>query len=107
MKLNIINDHLITLFLVHLWRYNNGFNGVTATNKILGEQEWYHEMTKERSKMLLQRNNQMLYEFSFWNDVVPRDGPNIYELREYKLKVCLPFNLCTLPFSRRKHLKSG
>lgn len=72
--------------VVHLWRYNNGFKGVSDTNKILGEQEWYHAMTKDRSKMLLHRNNQMLYEFSFWNDVVPRDGPNIYELREYKLK---------------------
>lgn len=72
--------------VVHLWRYNNGFKGVADTNKILGNQEWYHEMTKDRSKMLNHRNNQMLYEFSFWNDVIPREGPNVYELREYKLK---------------------
>lgn len=37
--------------------------------------------------MLLSRRNQMLLEFSFWNEPQPRAGPNIYELRTYKLKV--------------------
>ncbi|KAF6125208.1 hypothetical protein HJG60_009731 [Phyllostomus discolor] len=35
--------------------------------------------------MLLSRRNQMLLEFSFWNEPQPRAGP-IYELRTYKLK---------------------
>lgn len=51
--------------------------------------------------MLLSRRNQMLLEFSFWNEPQPRAGPNIYELRTYKLKVppshqipaCLPPSL--------------
>lgn len=37
--------------------------------------------------MLLSRRNQLLLEFSFWNEPQPRQGPNIYELRTYKLKV--------------------
>lgn len=41
----------------------------------------------ERGKMLLSRRNQLLLEFSFWNEPVPRPGPNIYELRSYQLRV--------------------
>lgn len=40
--------------------------------------------------MLLSRRNQLLLEFSFWNEPLPRQGPNIYELRTYKLKVSPP-----------------
>lgn len=51
----------------------------------------------ERGKMLLSRRNQLLLEFSFWNEPVPRDGPNIYELRSYQLRVsptvCVTFGL--------------
>lgn len=47
----------------------------------------YLDFRKERSRMLLSRRNQLLLEFSFWNEPQPRQGPNIYELRTYKLKV--------------------
>ncbi|NXB72164.1 NIPS1 protein, partial [Donacobius atricapilla] len=46
----------------------------------------YLDFRKERSRMLLSRRNQLLLEFSFWNEPRPRQGPNIYELRSYKLK---------------------
>ncbi|NWH26821.1 NIPS1 protein, partial [Grus americana] len=46
----------------------------------------YLDFRKERSRMLLSRRNQLLLEFSFWNEPLPRQGPNIYELRTYKLK---------------------
>lgn len=42
--------------------------------------------------MLLSRKNQLLLEFSFWNEPVPREGPNIYELRSYQLRVSLNFS---------------
>lgn len=58
----------------------------------------YLEFRKERSQMLLSRRNQMLLEFSFWNEPQPRAGPNIYELRTYKLKVPPPTG--SLPASR-------
>lgn len=39
--------------------------------------------------MLLSRRNQLLLEFSFWNEPIPRPGPNVYELRSYQLRVNL------------------
>lgn len=39
--------------------------------------------------MLISRRNQLLLEFSFWNEPLPRPGPNIYELRTYHLKVSI------------------
>ncbi|NWY06171.1 NIPS1 protein, partial [Nothoprocta ornata] len=39
-----------------------------------------------RSRLLLARRNQLLLEFSFWNEPLPRRGPHVYELRTYKLK---------------------
>lgn len=50
------------------------------------EQE-FMQYREKRGKMLLSRRNQLLLEFSFWNEPVPRDGPNIYELRSYQLRV--------------------
>lgn len=49
----------------------------------------YLAFRKERSKMLLSRRNQLLLEFSFWNEPAPRTGPSIYELRSYRLHVKL------------------
>lgn len=37
--------------------------------------------------MLISRRNQLLLEFSFWNEPLPRAGPCIYEMRTYHLKV--------------------
>lgn len=45
----------------------------------------------ERGKMLLSRRNQLLLEFSFWDEPVPRSGPNVYELRSYQLRVTWSF----------------
>ena len=58
----------------------------------------YLEFRKERSQMLLSRRTQLLLEFSFWNEPQPRAGPNIYELRTYKLKV--PPTPCSSVLSR-------
>jgi len=73
--------------VVHLWRYLDGFKAFKEANIILNKQCWYTEMRYERSKMINSRTNQLLYEFSFWNEVTPRKGPNIYELRSYHLRV--------------------
>lgn len=40
-----------------------------------------------RNKMLRYRTNQILMPFSFWNDIKPREGKWIYEMRRYTLKV--------------------
>jgi len=72
--------------VVHLWRYKDGFASFKQANRRLAKEDWYQEMWEDRSKMLQSRTNQLLYEFSFWNEIEPRKGPNIYELRSYHLK---------------------
>ncbi|XP_076846006.1 protein NipSnap homolog 1 isoform X2 [Brachyhypopomus gauderio] len=71
---------------VHLWRYYGGYPVLTDCLKKLKLNKTYLEFHRERSKMLMSQQNQLLLEFSFWNQPVPRTGPNIYELRTYRLK---------------------
>ncbi|XP_012393682.1 protein NipSnap homolog 1 isoform X4 [Orcinus orca] len=87
---------------VHLWRFSGGYPALMdCMNKLKNNKE-YLEFRKERSQMLLSRRNQLLLEFSFWNEPQPRDGPNIYELRTYKLK---PIKTCSL--GRRPEMLPG
>jgi len=71
---------------VHLWRYEGGYPALTEVMSKLRENQEFVEFRKARSNMLLSRRNQLLLEFSFWNEPVPRSGPNIYELRSYQLR---------------------
>uniref|UniRef100_W5M983 Nipsnap homolog 2 n=2 Tax=Lepisosteus oculatus TaxID=7918 RepID=W5M983_LEPOC len=71
---------------VHLWRYEGGYPALTEVMSKLRQNKEFMEYRKERGKMLLSRRNQLLLEFSFWNEPVPRQGPNIYELRTYQLR---------------------
>uniref|UniRef100_A0A672YJC8 Nipsnap homolog 1 (C. elegans) n=1 Tax=Sphaeramia orbicularis TaxID=375764 RepID=A0A672YJC8_9TELE len=71
---------------VHLWRYRGGYPALTECLSKLRKNKEYIEFRKERSKMLISRRNQLLLEFSFWNEPFPRPGPNIYEMRTYHLK---------------------
>ncbi|MEQ2273702.1 Protein NipSnap 2 [Xenotaenia resolanae] len=71
---------------VHLWRYRGGYPALTEVMNKLRQNKEFTAYRKERGKMLLSRRNQLLLEFSFWNEPVPRDGPNIYELRSYQLR---------------------
>ncbi|XP_068572184.1 protein NipSnap homolog 2-like [Cebidichthys violaceus] len=71
---------------VHLWRYRGGYPALTEVMSKLRQNEEFTRYRNERGKMLLSRRNQLLLEFSFWNEPVPRPGPNIYELRSYQLR---------------------
>uniref|UniRef100_A0A8C5P4P0 NIPSNAP domain-containing protein n=1 Tax=Jaculus jaculus TaxID=51337 RepID=A0A8C5P4P0_JACJA len=71
---------------VHLWRYEGGYPALTEVMNKLRENQEFVNFRKARSNMLLSRKNQLLLEFSFWNEPVPRSGPNIYELRSYQLQ---------------------
>eukprot|EP00064_Thunnus_orientalis_P004437 superscaffoldBa00000404_g4449 len=71
---------------VHLWRYRGGYPALTEVMNKLRQNKEFTDYRKERGKMLLSRRNQLLLEFSFWNEPVPREGPNIYELRSYQLR---------------------
>uniref|UniRef100_A0A3B4Y3P6 Nipsnap homolog 1 (C. elegans) n=1 Tax=Seriola lalandi dorsalis TaxID=1841481 RepID=A0A3B4Y3P6_SERLL len=65
---------------VHLWRYKGGYPALTECLKKLNNNKEYLEFRKERAKMLISRRNQLLLEFSFWNEPLPRQGPNLYEM---------------------------
>uniref|UniRef100_A0A8B9GK60 Nipsnap homolog 2 n=1 Tax=Amazona collaria TaxID=241587 RepID=A0A8B9GK60_9PSIT len=71
---------------VHLWRYEGGYPALNEVMSKLRQNKEFTEFRKERGNMLLSRKNQLLLEFSFWNEPVPREGPNIYELRSYQLR---------------------
>ncbi|KAM6462488.1 protein NipSnap homolog 2-like isoform 3-T3 [Liasis olivaceus] len=71
---------------VHLWRYEGGYPALTEVMSKLRDDKEFTEFRKARGNMLLSRKNQLLLEFSFWNEPVPRPGPNIYELRSYQLR---------------------
>ncbi|KAL6467723.1 hypothetical protein MHYP_G00234000 [Metynnis hypsauchen] len=71
---------------VHLWRYRGGYPALTEVMNKLKNNKEFMEYRKERGKMLLSRRNQLLLEFSFWNEPLPRQGPNVYELRSYQLR---------------------
>ncbi|XP_077880122.1 protein NipSnap homolog 2 isoform X2 [Ictidomys tridecemlineatus] len=71
---------------VHLWRYEGGYPALTEVMNKLRENQEFVSFRKARSNMLLSRKNQLLLEFSFWNEPIPRPGPNIYELRSYQLR---------------------
>ncbi|KAK7925380.1 hypothetical protein WMY93_007690 [Mugilogobius chulae] len=71
---------------VHLWRYRGGYPALTEVMNKLRKNKDFAKYRAERGKMLLSRRNQLLLEFSFWNEPVPREGPNIYELRSYQLR---------------------
>ncbi|CAL8249023.1 unnamed protein product [Merluccius merluccius] len=71
---------------VHLWRYRGGYPSLTECLDKLNHNTEYTRFRKERAKMLISRQNQLLLEFSFWNEPLPRPGPSIYEMRSYKLK---------------------
>lgn len=71
---------------VHLWRYEGGYPALNEVMNKLRQNKEFTEFRKARGNMLLSRKNQLLLEFSFWNEPVPREGPNIYELRSYQLR---------------------
>uniref|UniRef100_UPI00358E296D protein NipSnap homolog 1-like n=1 Tax=Myxine glutinosa TaxID=7769 RepID=UPI00358E296D len=71
---------------VHLWRYIGGYPALTEVMEKLKQSKEYATFRKERSHLLQSRKNQLLMEFSFWNEPKPRTGPNIYELRSYQLR---------------------
>ncbi|XP_061674140.1 protein NipSnap homolog 1 isoform X2 [Syngnathoides biaculeatus] len=71
---------------VHLWRDRGGYPALTECLNKLNVNKEYLEFRRERAKMLISRRNQLLLEFSFWNEPLPRPGPNIYEMRSYALK---------------------
>ncbi|XP_046980273.1 protein NipSnap [Schistocerca americana] len=71
---------------LHLWRYTGGFTSIDKARKELLQDPEFVRLQKERGKMLRSRHLQYVLAFSYWPPVRPRNGPNLYEIRSYRLK---------------------
>ena len=71
---------------VHLWKYEGGYPVLNKATGIYRTDREFIDFRIKRNKMLRSRKSQILLAFSFWGDVQPRQGHNIYELRSYTLK---------------------
>lgn len=72
--------------IIHIWRYEGGYAALDAAAAKTAKLSEYNSYRSERAKMLKQRTNQLLVQFNYMPDPVPRTGNNIYELRSYKLR---------------------
>ncbi|XP_011303762.1 protein NipSnap isoform X1 [Fopius arisanus] len=71
---------------IHLWQYTGGYERVDHAQLHLSKDESYQRLLKERGNYLRSRHLQYLLAFSFWPQIVNRAGPNIYEIRSYRLR---------------------
>jgi len=71
---------------VHLWKYTGGYSSVDLSNKFLRYDQEAIAIKNERSKFVQNRQSQYLLHFSFWPQIKTRAGPNVYEMRSYRLK---------------------
>ncbi|XP_034939863.1 protein NipSnap [Chelonus insularis] len=71
---------------LHLWQYNGSFERVDKAQLVLSKDESYQRLLRERGNFLRSRHLQYVYPFSYWPEAVKREGPNIYEIRSYRLK---------------------
>jgi hypothetical protein len=71
---------------IHVWKFDDGYPGLDRHKAILRSNDDFIAYRRRRNVMLRSRRNQILLAFSFWPEVVPRAGPNIYELRSYMLR---------------------
>ncbi|XP_053376533.1 protein NipSnap homolog 1-like [Mercenaria mercenaria] len=71
---------------IHIWEYAGGYPELNDATEVYRKDMDFIEFRKARNKMLNARSNQVLLAFNFWPELVPREGPNIYEMRSYTLK---------------------
>ncbi|KAK9497490.1 hypothetical protein O3M35_004198 [Rhynocoris fuscipes] len=72
--------------VLNLWRHKGGFAGIDKANHILSTDKDYLSLEYERGGFLRSRHLQYLLTFSYWPQIEPRNGNNIYEIRSYSLK---------------------
>ena len=76
----------ITFKIIHIWQYEGGYAALDEAASKTADLDSYNKYRAERAQMLKQRTNQLLVQFNYMPDPIPRDGKNIYELRSYKLR---------------------
>ncbi|CAD6224050.1 GSCOCG00005456001-RA-CDS [Cotesia congregata] len=71
---------------LHLWQYTGGFERIDRAQLALSKDEAYQRLLRERGNYLRSRHLQYLLAFSYWPQLGKREGPNIYEIRSYRLR---------------------
>ncbi|XP_052800101.1 protein NipSnap-like [Mya arenaria] len=71
---------------IHIWEYSGGYPVLNEATTIYRTDRDFIEFRKARNKMLRARSNQILLRFSFWPELIEKEGPNIYEMRSYTLR---------------------
>ncbi|XP_008560243.1 protein NipSnap [Microplitis demolitor] len=71
---------------LHLWQYTGGFERIDRAQIALSKDESYQRLLRERGNFLRSRHLQYLLAFSYWPLLGKREGPNIYEIRSYRLR---------------------
>jgi len=72
--------------VIHLWKYTGGYTTVDKAIRTFNKDADCQKLLKERLECLRLRQSQFMLPFSFWPQVEPRKGNNIYEIRSYILK---------------------
>ncbi|XP_015592759.1 protein NipSnap [Cephus cinctus] len=71
---------------LHLWQYTGGFERIDRAQAMFSKDADYQRLLKERGNYLRSRHLQYLLAFSYWPQIVKREGANKYEIRSYSLK---------------------
>lgn len=72
---------------IHVWKYSdNKYTSHAQSKDLLKMHSNYSKFREQRAKMLVNRRNDLLYEFGFWPQMQPATRNKIYELRSYKLQ---------------------
>lgn len=71
---------------LHLYKYTGGFERIDNFHNKVWTHPEYKKLAQERGTMLRARHLQYLLAFSFWPEITPRAGKNIYEIRSYRLQ---------------------
>uniref|UniRef100_A0A336LQI5 CSON010948 protein n=1 Tax=Culicoides sonorensis TaxID=179676 RepID=A0A336LQI5_CULSO len=90
LKIELVGSWTVTVGdidqCLHLYKYTGGFERVDNFHNNIWTDPDYKKLSQERGTMLRARHLQYLLAFSFWPEIVPRAGKNIYEIRSYRLQ---------------------
>ena len=70
----------------HILTYKDGYKGKTRVLQALGRDEQWQRFSRESGKLVNKRSSSLLFEFTFWPEIVPTNRGWIFELRTYHLK---------------------
>ena len=70
----------------HILTYKEGYKGQTRVQEALERDEQWQSFIRESGKLVNKRSSSLLFEFTFWPEIVPTNRGWIFELRTYHLK---------------------